>query len=95
MQNDNEQEDFLYFFAKGVAKHLSKLISEPGQKEVSKPAEEEYFNTEQAKEYLGIKSTGTLKSYVTKGFIPEPTRAGGRNLRYKKSDLSKFLEYGI
>ena len=93
MQNDNNQQDFFNFFAKKVAKHLNQYISEPGQKkEVST---EEYFNTDQAKEYLGIKSTGTLKSYVTKGFIPEPTKAGGRNLRYKKSDLSKFLEYGI
>ena len=95
MKNDNNTQDFLELFAQSVAKHLSQYISEPGQKEVSKSTEEEYFNTDQAKEYLGIKSTATLRSYVVRGFIPEPTKAGGRKLVYKKSNLSKFLEHGI
>lgn len=95
MQNNNDNQDFLEFFAQSVAKHLKQYINQPVQKEVSKSPEEEYFTTNQAKEYLQVSSTTTLKSYVDRGFIPKPRKVGGRKLVYKKSDLKNFLENGI
>lgn len=56
---------------------------------------EEYFTTQQAMDFLQIKSAVTLRDYVKKGFIPRPVQRGGRQLFYKKSDLVKFLEHGI
>jgi predicted site-specific integrase-resolvase len=43
---------------------------------------------------LQIKSRVTLRDYIKKGILPEPTKRGGRALFFKKSDLKNFLENG-
>ena len=92
MSNENNNEDFLDFFAKKVAKHIAQFTAPQPQN--NSTDEEEFFNTNQAKEYLNISSTATLRSYVVKGFIPKPKKVGGRKLVYKKSDLKNYLSNG-
>lgn len=82
-------EGFTEEVARKVAEKLN-LTTVQDQNE-----EEQFFTTQEAMEFLKIHSPVTLKSYVTKGYIPKPAKRGGRQLFYKKSDLVKFLNNGI
>jgi hypothetical protein len=75
--------------SESIAERVSQKINQ--SQETPPTPEEGFLNTTEAMEYLKIKSQVTLKKYVTQGFIPKPTKIGGRKLVYKKSDLLNYL----
>ena len=82
-------------FTDEIAQKVIEKLSLDGLGQSTQQNKEEYLTTQQAKEFLSVKSSKTLSDYVKKGYIPEPSQVGGRTKRYKKSDLQKFLNDGI
>lgn len=80
-------------FTEEVARKVAEKLNLKSDQEPQD--QEQFLTTQEAMEFLKISSPVTLKSYVDKGFIPKPARRGGRQLFYKKSDLEKFLSYGV
>lgn len=93
-----EKSDFtLQFNLEGFTEEVARKVAEKLNLTTvqDNSGQEEFLTTQEAMEFLKIHSPVTLKSYVTKGFIPKPAKRGGRQLFYKKSDLINFLENGI
>ena len=87
-------------FFEALTEHISEKVVNKLKGEEFKPQEtqgnqEQYFTSKEAREFLKISSATTLSGYVKKGFIPQPSKRGGRQLFYKKSDLEKFLAQGV
>jgi len=62
-----------------------------GQKPEAARTLSEMLTTEQAAKYLGLKPS-TLAIWRSTGRYPVPFVKVGRNTRYRKADLDKFLE---
>ena len=91
MNNENFQ-NILDYLAESLADKIAMRVNQPAP--TPQPEGEEYLTTKEALELLKIKQPATLKDYVKKGWIPEPTQRGGRGNIYKKSDLQNFLDHG-
>ncbi len=88
-------ENLIHINVNALAEQVaSKLAQKITLSQQAQEVQEEFLSTKQALEYLQIKSRVTLRDYIKKGILPEPTKRGGRALFFKKSDLKNFLENG-
>jgi hypothetical protein len=89
----------LEFLLSALSESLSDSIAEKVSERITKTEtsisnEIEFLGVKDSMSFLKIKSRATLRSYIKSGQLPEPTKAGGRKLIFKKSDLINFLSYG-
>jgi hypothetical protein len=80
--------------SEAIAERVSDKIKTPSQATIPTNPEEEYLDTNQALEFIKVKSRVTLDTYVKEGRIDKPKMRGGRKLYYKKSNLINFLNHG-
>lgn len=96
MNNDSlNLEHLLNALTESISDSVAKKLSDKITKaETNLSNDNEFLGTEDAMVFLKIKSRVTLRNYIKSGQIPQPIKAGGRKLIFKKSDLINFLSYG-